>query len=297
MIGRGIKNYFKNLKYLLNPLGAIALGFVMGLSILLPIAISSTNEFIANVKDIFAGVNVDYVALRDSLVTAVKALDWSQPLESLQVMLSKDWILQTLQVCLSSFVGGIETYTEPLTQATNTFCNSLLGGVSAVIVFTLLGVIGGYFLVKCLVRKNIAKRTFKKYLLANILDSILSLLIIVACAWIFTLWEYSIFITIVLAFIFFGGVALFEAYMVHGRRIVNSREVINIKNIVKLLVTNMIIMLIAVAIVGVMIAITNIYVGIFLGVALVEIAFVVIGLNAESYVINVVKAKSQILAE
>lgn len=73
MIKQGIKNYFKNLKYIFNPLGAIAVGFVIGLSILIPIAISSFNNFVDEIKNIFANANVDYAALRDSFVTAVKS--------------------------------------------------------------------------------------------------------------------------------------------------------------------------------------------------------------------------------
>lgn len=295
MIKQGIKNYFKNLKYIFNPLGAIAVGFVIGLSILIPIAISSFNNFVDEIKNIFANANVDYVALRDSFVTAVKALNWNEPLQALQTMVSKDWLLATMQVCLQSFIGGVETYTVPLTNAINIFCNNLFGGVVSVIVFTLLGVLSGYFLVKCLVRRNIAKRTFKKYVIANLLDSILNVVIIFTCVWLYTLWKYSIFITIVLAFIIFGATALFEAYLVHGKPILKGREVVNLKNIGKLLATNLIILLMTAVVVGLLILASNIVVGVFIGIALVQIAFVVIGLNAESYVIEIVKAKEQVV--
>lgn len=200
-----------------------------------------------------------------------------------------------MQVCLQSFIGGVETYTVPLTNAINIFCNNLIGGVASVIVFTLLGVLGGYFLVKCLVRRNIAKRTFKKYVITNLLDSILNVVIIFTCVWLYTLWKYSIFITIVLAFVIFGATALFEAYLVHGKPILKGREVVNLKNIGKLLATNLIILFMTAVVVGLLILASNIVVGVFIGIALVQIAFVVIGLNAESYVIEIVKTKEQVV--
>ena len=86
-----------------------------------------------------------------------------------------------------------------------------------------------------------------------------------------------------------------QAYLVHGRKIVNIKEIVNIKNVLKLLLTNLLILLISASIIGILILITNLYVGIFVGLALTQIAFVVIGLNAESYVIELVKSKEFIL--
>ncbi len=295
MIKQGLKNYFKNLKYIFNPLGAIALGFVFGMSILISVIISSTNGLINDIKIIVSNANLDFNALKDSFLSIVKALDWSEPLETFKLMVSQDWLLETLATCLSSFIGGVDTYTVPLTNAISKFSANIICGFAGLLIFVILGAIGGYFLVKCLVRRNIAKRTFKKYLLSNIIDSVFSILIIFVCVWLYTLWKYSIFITIFFAFIFFGIFALLQAYLVHSRKVLNIKEIVNIKNVLKLLLTNLLILLISASIIGILILITNLYVGIFVGLALTQIAFVVIGLNAESYVIELVKSKEFIL--
>ena len=101
MIKQGIKNYFKNLKYFFNPLGAIALGFVFGMSILIPVIISSVNGLIEDIKIIFSNTNLDFDALKDSFLSIIKALDWSEPLETFKLMISQDWLLETLETCLS----------------------------------------------------------------------------------------------------------------------------------------------------------------------------------------------------
>lgn len=292
MIGQGLKNYIKNLKFVFNPLGTIALGFVFGLSILIPVIMSSANTLVESVKSIFSNANIDLTALKESVVSAFQALNWSEPLEAIKLMLSRDWLMQTLQMSLSTFVESMDVYTVPLTAAIDTFCISVFAAFVGLIMFVILGVIGGYFLVKCFVRRNTVKRTFKKYILANIVDTLLSFLIIFVCAWLYTLWKYSIFISVFFAFIIFGAIALFEAYIIHGRKKVNSADIVNVKNIVKLFVVDMLILAITALLVMLLILITNLYVGIFVGIALVQIAFVVIGINAESYVVELV-AKNQ----
>ncbi len=292
MIGQGLKNYIKNLKFVFNPLGTIALGFVFGLSILIPVIMSSANTLVESVKSIFSNANIDLTALKESVVSAFQSLNWSEPLEAIKLMLSRDWLMQTLQMSLSTFVESMDVYTVPLTAAIDTFCISVFAAFVGLIMFVILGVIGGYFLVKCFVRRNTVKRTFKKYILANIVDTLLSFLIIFVCAWLYTLWKYSIFISVFFAFIIFGAIALFEAYIIHGRKKVNSADIVNVKNIVKLFVVDMLILAITALLVMLLILITNLYVGIFVGIALVQIAFVVIGINAESYVVELV-AKNQ----
>ncbi len=292
MIGQGLKNYIKNLKFVFNPLGTIALGFVFGLSILIPVIMSSANTLVESVKSIFSNANIDLTALKESVVSAFQSLNWSEPLEAIKLMLSRDWLMQTLQMSLSTFVESMDVYTVPLTAAIDTFCISVFAAFVGLIMFVILGVIGGYFLVKCFVRRNTVKRTFKKYILANIVDTLLSFLIIFVCAWLYTLWKYSIFISVFFAFIIFGAIALFEAYIIHGRKKVNSADIVNVKNIVKLFVVDILILAITALLVMLLILITNLYVGIFVGIALVQIAFVVIGINAESYVVELV-AKNQ----
>ncbi len=291
MIGQGLKNYLKNLKFIFNPLGTIALGFVIGLSLLIPLAVGAINTMVESVKEIFTNANVDFVAVKDSLIKAFQTLNWNEPMEAVKLMLSRDWLMQTLQICLTSFVGSMDVYTVPLTEVINTFCNTLIGGFVGLVVFVILGVIGGYFLVKCLVRRNSAKRTFKKYILANLIDNLLSFLLIFICVWLYTIWKYSVFITSIIIFILFGFIALIEGYFVHGNGEVKFIEVVNFKNIIKLFAVDLIILAITALFVGELIAITNILVGIFVGIALVQIAFAVLDLNAETYVISLVGKK------
>lgn len=70
----------------------------------------------------------------------------------------------------------------------------------------------------------------------------------------------------------------------HAWKKTDVKNIINAKNIGMLFATNLIILFIASALVGVAVLLTNTIAGLFIGIALMETAFIVIELNAEAYV-------------
>lgn len=70
----------------------------------------------------------------------------------------------------------------------------------------------------------------------------------------------------------------------HAWKKTDVKNIINVKNIGMLFATNLIILLIASALVSVAVLLTNTIAGLFIGIALMETAFIVIELNAEAYV-------------
>ena len=82
MIKQGIINFFKNLKYFFTPLGALALGLIFGLSVLIPGIISSVSTLANDVQTILSDTTIDFTALENSIISAIQSLDWSNPWES-----------------------------------------------------------------------------------------------------------------------------------------------------------------------------------------------------------------------
>ena len=193
MIKQGIKNFFINLKYFFTPLGTIALGFVFGLSIAIPGIISSVSTLAGDVKTILSDATVDFAVLKDSLFTEIKGLNWGNPFEALQAMLNVDWITNTINSCAEAFVEDIEVYTSPINDAVIVFMHDVVMYVAVIITFLVLGLIGGYILVKWLIRRNMAKRSIWKYFLNAFIDSILTATLVVFCMWLLSVWRASIF--------------------------------------------------------------------------------------------------------
>lgn len=287
MIKQGIINFFKNLKYFFTPLGTLALGLISGLSVLIPGVISSFSAFAENVQKILSDTSIDFNVLKDSAISAVQTLDWSNPLNAIKTMLNSDWLMDTLNGCVGAFVENTEVYTAQFSTAINAFTHDLTTYFASVIVFLIFGLIGGFFLTKWLIRRNIARRNLWKYFLNSFIDSLLTATLVAVCAWLITVWKPSILISAIISVLLFGFISLFEAYVIHAWKKVDVKQIVNAKNIFKLFATNIIIFLLSGVMVLLAIAITNVIAGIVIGIELMEIAFIVIGLNAEAYVKSV----------
>ncbi len=283
MIKRGIKNYFVSLKYVFTPLGAFALGIVLGLSIFVPCVISAVSALCDDVVEIVGAVEVDFDSMWAYIVSAVRALDWSNPLEALNTVFTEKWLTDTLNGCLDKLLGGKTAVEAQIAEAVSVCLSSVLRGAIAFAAFSVLGLVGGFWFTKWIIRRNIAKRGIWKFVLMTLADAVLSAALIVITAWLAAMWWASAFISAVATVLLVGAFALVEAYFVHGRNKVPFKQVVNFKNLFKLLLTNVIVFSIAFIITIVLVAF-NAVAGIFIGVAFIAIAFIVTGLNAESYV-------------
>ncbi|MBD5100818.1 MAG: hypothetical protein HDT29_06120 [Clostridiales bacterium] len=283
MIKQGLKNYVKNLKYFFTPLGALALGVVFGLSIGLPIVLKSLSDLLDMVVQISQNTQIRFQDLIAGIIDKVDSLDWDNPIKALSILLDRTWLTDTISGCVESIsidMAQLESYI-------NGCIDDIVVALRIFIFFVILGFVGGYFITKWLIRREIAKRALWKYFLVSFVDSLLSATLVSFCLWILALWRPSIFISTLVSMMLFGSIQLFEAYIVHAWKKVDIKKVINVKNIAKLYLVDILIFAIAVVLVGIVIAITNTLVGLFVGIALIEIAFIIIGLNAEAYVKNV----------
>lgn len=73
MIGKAVKNYFVNLKYFFTPLGTLALGLILGLSVLIPGAKAALEILVSSVQTTLESAEIDVEHLEQSLVAAVRA--------------------------------------------------------------------------------------------------------------------------------------------------------------------------------------------------------------------------------
>lgn len=289
MIKQGLRNYLNNLKYVFTPLGAIALGAVFGLSLSLPIIINSLSDLLKMIVETSQNTQIRLQDLIDGIMARIDSLDWGNPLKALDMLFDRAWLTDTISGCVESIsvdVSQLESYISSC-------IDEIEAAFKVFILFIILGFIGGYFFTKCLVRREIAKRALRKYLLVSFLDSLISATFVSLCLLILTLWKPGIIISAFLSMLLFGSIQLFEAYIVHAWKKVNIKQIISVKNIAKLYLSNVLIFILAATFVAVVILITNVLVGLFVAIALLEIAFIVIGLNAESYVKSLANIKEE----
>lgn len=289
MVVYGLKNFFKSLKYFFTPLGTMFLGMMIGFSILLPGIVSSVSSLIDGINILYSNVNLDFDLLLSNVLDEVSALDWSNVSASLHTLLSAAWLKDMVMQALSTIIGtDLATLQAETTVIMNAFTGQVTMSIVAFIVFWILGFLAGFYLIKFLIRRNIARRSIWKRMLAYFINSLLTTATVVLCMFIFSVWEYSIFISPVLTLLLYGCFSLFQAYLLFGHGKIKLKNTVNVKNISLYMLTNVLIFLIAVAF-SVLAYLINAVMGIFVGLALLVIAFIVIDLNAESYVQSEVK--------
>lgn len=290
MIKQGIRNFFSSLKYVFTPLGVLTLGMALGLSVLLPVASDAVRGLVASVKEIAVGVEVDFPALKDAVFDAVRALDWSKPLSAVRTLCNREWLIATLSDCVHSLMRTGEEVVDQIAAAVGAAASQIVAGLVVLLFCTLLGILCGYLLTKWLVRRNVAKRAWWKFFPVMLLDSLIASVYVMVSAYLQALWPHSIWFTGILLLLFSGLLSLLQAYWIHGKNKVRPKDVINFKNAGLLFLTDAIVFLIAAVMVALVFALTNTVVGLFVAVPLVEIALLVISLNAEAYVKNAAAA-------
>lgn len=283
MIKQSIKNYFKCWKYIFTPLGVIALGVVLGLSVLIPATVGAVKELCGEIVKI-SDMAIDFDALWNSFTNAVRALDWNDAETALQTFFSKEWWWEVFEEDISNIISNAEEYFNAISNAVDNCIKTVFMYVIVLVAFTVIGFIAGVFLTRWLIRRDIAKRSIWKFILSAAADSVLSTLYIALTAWLFTVWSYSMYICVVVGFVLSAFASLINAYLVHGLHKVKFSKTVNIKNAAKLILSDLIIFAISAAFIAVVAFAINIIVGIFVGLGVITVTLSVIQMNAEAYV-------------
>ena len=135
-----------------------------------------------------------------------------------------------------------------------------------------------------MVRHTIAKRARWKFFLSAAIDAALTAIIAALVLWLQAVWKPGAWLFGILSMILLGFVSLLEAYVVHGWKKLRLGAVVNFKNVGKLWITNLVVIAVTAVFVLAAFLLTNTVVGFFLALPLLEIAFIVMSLNAEAYV-------------
>lgn len=284
MIWKGIKNYLINLKHFFSPLGAFALGIVLGISVLIPGTIASLQHLVSSISQITGNVNFDFRAFLDCIAEAVGRLDWENPSEALDIALSADWLSDTFNDCIHSLLPEAEQYAEQITASVTLSIAEIISCAIVFLFMSSLGLLGGFLLTRFLVKRTIAKRAWWKNLLSALFDIIFSALTATIFFWLGKLWTPSVFISgIALAFLY-SAAALLKAYVLYGWKKIHIQKVVTLKNAGLLILTNFLVFLIATAFVSFAFVLTNTIAGIFICIPFIFIGFLVIIYNAEAFV-------------
>ena len=284
MIKQSVINFFRNLKYFFTPLGTLFLGLIFGVSFLYSGFKVQVKQATTEIQMITQETNISINDLKDCVIESFADVPWEDPIEAIKLITSSEWLNGTLKENISNTIDNYQLYASDIENAV---VNAISGYIKYIVIFVIcaiFGFISGFFLTKFLIRRNIAKRNFWKFVLVTMLDSVLTIGVATLSMWLTLLWKPSIIFTSLVGIIIYDFISLFEANIIHGYKKIPLKQVVNIKNSFLLFISNLLIYIISFTISSFVIAITNAFVGIFIALPLVIVGIIVISLNAEAYI-------------
>ena len=288
MVITGLKNFWKNIKYIFVPLGTLFLSIIIALSVALPMLSDALDNMIGTVHGTIVNAQISIAELRRLFLDELSRLP-GDPMDAIVHVLTTDWISETLNKVLASVDASVAQEEQLIVGAVNHFTDAALGAVAILFMCSVIGIIVGYWLVKSFIRSNIARRALRHVILAYIIDTLLIIVFSAVSARIYLLWRPGGIIAAIFTVILFGVVSLLEAYFLRGAGKIKFREVITFKNVWFLFLSNVVVLLCAAALSAVVYLIFGGLVTLFVALPLIAIAVIVNGMTAESYVIGKVE--------
>ena len=293
MIKLGLKNYFKSYRHFFVPIGALALGIVLGLSIMIPWCISAIKDFVNGVAEQLGNIKWDWDAVRQVLLDALYALDWSVPREAMSEIFSTDYLIDLLKKCAEAALGDTSSISAEVERLATEAISKITAAIIVAVICTIVGAVVGFFAARVNIRRDMASRKLWKFLLVSLLDAIINVTFLAFALWLIAAVKNFALLAFVLSVFAYGIVAFFEAYFVHGYKKVPFKKVMQVRNFFALFLLGFIEIVIAIAIIVLVIAITNIAFGAFVGFSVLVITLICITLNAEAYVKDIAIKQGQ----
>lgn len=289
MIANSLKNFFKCLVYIFVPLGCVFLGFLLGLQVFLDALASQAAYLTDEIAQLVGGTQAQFDRLVGFVVASLRGLDWSDPLGTLNMLLEGEWISARIAEFLELTVEEASQLEDKIVELSVSVASALLVDFIFLVLCTVLGMVLGYFVTNSFVRKSTVRRGFSGFIIASVVDAVLSATLIAFVAWFLTFSHAGAVVTAVVGALVFGFVSLLEAYLLHARGKLPFRAVVNLKNCLFVYLSQLVVLCAA----GVLCALALLLIGSFVAyalvVAVVIIALLVNNVNAESYVDRMAK--------
>ena len=286
-----LKNFFKNLKYFIVPIGVIALFFLFGISISIPAMVRSIQKMIASIKETTSSTTLDFGSFLSSLTGEILNLNWTSASEVISTITSKDWLLNTFKQALISLVGE-----EAIASVTDAIFTCIIGIVVAIVFVVLMlgvGMIVGYIVVKSVIKHSMIKGKFLETILYGLLKLLMIIVLVALAVFLFIVWPPSIFIFVFVIIVALHCWSIFLAWLQFGRKHISFGELFSFKNTALSILADSVIIIITFVINWLLsFIISNVFL-FFVSISIVEIMMATNSFNIRNYVQGLVNKKAE----
>lgn len=286
MVLNSLKNFLKCFLYFTVPLGCIFIGFLIGLSALGRCVAEQFSYMVDEVAKLIPETEENLGELGSYVLSAARELDWSRPLQTIDVLFRGEWLAQKISEFLGLTMEQFNALADHLSGIALNVVTKIGESLLLLLVYVVVGAVCGYFVTNYFVRRNTVRRGIVGFLISSAVNAIASVLFVAFMIWVGSVLNVRALSTVinVLGIVVYAFVSLLEAYLIQGRGRVSFKKVVNLRNCILLFLSHTVVFLLAIVISAIVLAVADFLVGIFVAVSILLVALLVINVNAESYV-------------
>lgn len=284
MIVKGVLRFLRSLKYYFIPAGALLVGIVFGLSLVLPGVANILSDTVGGLSALLSESVVSNEQLLQALSARVAQLDWNDPLHALSCLLSEKWLTETMEECVRPFVEDYDAYAARLGELAQEAADGLWLLVVGFLSWTAVGLAAGFVVLGRLVNENATGCGTLRHLFSVIVKGVLGTAMLFACTALASLVFAGGAVLLLAELFALTAASLLSAFFVYGKGKLRLKEVLNLKNCLCLLAGDACIFAVCAALVSLVWAATSPLAALVLALPLLEIGFFAADANAEGYV-------------
>lgn len=278
------KNYFKGLKQVFTPIGIILIFGIIAFTILISGVSNAVQDMMKGVTATIEGYSFDWNEISGEFYSYFRGLDWSAPEATIIQLTNQDFLVSSFQTIIHDLYPTIDIDVQTIATLAQECAVKILGHIIGFVLIFIAGIIIGYFVTRGFIRRDLAHRKWWQAILFSIIDAGILILAIYLTLKAFESFGSNGIFFVILILVGMLILSLFEGWLLHGVKHVKLHKVLNIKNVILLLLANIIIIGLGLGTVLLVSLANMIVLTAVLALAIVEVTQVVVTSNAESYV-------------
>ena len=284
MIKKTLRNYLSNLKFVFTPIGILTIFALIGASLALTNSYHAVIKMFNDIGKSLSTFSFNSQAGIQAGLNRLTSLDWQNYQESLSTIINQNWIVDTLkEMAKAAFSENGEMISQIEDAAKQCFMLIVLN-IVIFFVFVIIGIVVGYVVLKIFVTRQTVKRKRGKAILKSLLHTLSNLIIIAIAILLFGLLKIPLAVNLILVFLIFYVINLFESYLIFGVKKVPFKKVVHWKNIIFVILSGLIVMAITAALCTICYFIFNFITKIVLMIGIIQVGIVTNELLGETYI-------------
>ncbi len=298
MFRTAFKNFTKNFVYIFVPMGIVYFFLLLALFWLVNALTGAAAQMLSDLAEVIQLSSQQSSAdVTDFLSYAFGQIDWNGNFfATLSQIFDTNWLSSTVKGFFETLSASTEGFDESVRLVLSDFSSAVVAHISIAVSLFALGVTIANFTTGWLVRRNSAKRTVKKFIVAHTVVPIAQSAVIVASTVLLSVIQYYSLLVFIASLIITCGFSLTASWIIHGKGIIPLKEILTPKNIVKHVAILGLSFLLDIIIAVLLFLLSPLF-AILLMIPVFIYTFVIADVNSDSYILYLVNKKQETAAE